>query len=223
MPRIEWDKIGEHFYETGTDHGVLYPSSTDGTYPLGVAWNGLTTVTQSPSGAEPNKQYADNIPYLTLYSAEEYGMTIEAFTYPDEFAECDGSAELAPGVFVGQQNRKPFGFSYRSLIGNDTQQTSLGYKIYLIYNAMAAPSEKAHQTVNDSPEATALSWEVTTTPIGVGLVDDVEYKPTALLTIDSTKVPAAKLKTFEDIIYGTEAVAAKLPLPAEVIAHFAAA
>lgn len=223
MPRIEWDKIGEHFYETGTDHGVLYPASTDGTYPLGVPWNGLTTVTQSPSGAEPNKQYADNIPYLTLYSAEEYGMTIEAFTYPDEFAECDGSAELAPGVFVGQQNRKAFGFSYRSLVGNDTQGTSLGYKIYLIYNAMAAPSEKAHQTVNDSPEATALSWEVTTTPISVGLVDGVEWKPTALLTIDSTKVPAAKLKAFEDIIYGTETQPAKLPMPAEVIAHFDAA
>ena len=223
MARLEWDKLGEHFYETGTDRGVLYPASTTGTYPTGVVWNGLTTVTQSPSGAEPNKQYADNIPYLTLYSTEEYGMTIEAFTYPDEFAVCDGSAEVETGLFIGQQPRKPFGFSYRSLIGNDTEGTDLGYKIYLVYNAMAAPSEKAHQTVNDSPEATGLSWEVTTTPISVGLVEGQEFKPTALLTIDSTKVDATKLAAFEAIIYGDASEEAMLPLPAAVIAHFAAA
>lgn len=222
-PPIEWDKLGERFYETGTDRGVLYPADNTGAYPLGVPWNGLTTVTQSPSGAEPNKQYADNIPYLTLYSTEEFGCTIEAFTYPDEFAVCDGSAEAEVGVFVGQQPRKPFGFSYRSLVGNDTQGQDFGYKIYLIYNAMAAPSEKAHTTVNDSPEATTLSWEVTTTPVNVGKVDGKDFKPTAFLTIDSTKVPAEKLSSFEDIIYGSEATPAKLPSPAEVIAHFAAA
>lgn len=222
MTALEWDKIGEHFYETGTDRGVLYPADETGAYPMGHAWNGLTTVTQSPSGAEPTKQYADNIPYLTLYSTEEFGATIEAFTYPDEFAECDGSAEVEPGVFIGQQNRKPFGFSYRSRIGNDTQGTDLGYKIYLVYNAMASPSEKAHQTINDSPEATGLSWEVTTTPVGVGTIGGKEFKPTAFLTIDSTKVDAAKLKTFENIIYGTEAEMPKLPLPADVISHFAA-
>lgn len=220
MARIEWDKIGEHFYETGTDRGVLYPA-VSGAYPAGVPWNGLTTVTQAPSGAEPNKQYADNIPYLTLYSAEEYGMTIEAFTYPDEFAVCDGSAEVGTGVFISQQDRKPFGFSYRSLIGNDTEGTSLGYKIYLVYNAMAAPSEKAHQTVNDSPEALGLSWEVTTTPISVGQVEGQDFKPTALLTIDSTKVDPEKLASFEAILYG-DGDGAMLPLPAAVIQHFAA-
>lgn len=221
MPRLEWDKLGERFYETGTDRGVLYPADTSGTYPLGVVWNGLTTVTQSPSGAEPNKQYADNIPYVTLYSTEEFSATIEAFTYPDEFAECDGSAEAEVGVFVGQQTRKPFGFSYRSLIGNDTQGQDFGYKIYLIYNAMAAPSEKAHATVNDSPEATGLSWEITTTPVNVGVIDGKEFKPTAFLTIDSSKVDPTKLAAFEDIIYGADATPARLPLPAEVVAHFA--
>lgn len=223
MPRIEWDKVGEHFFETGVDRGVLYPQSDTGEYPLGVGWNGLTTVTQSPSGAEPNKQYADNIPYLTLYSAEEFAATIEAFTYPDEFALCDGSAELSPGLFVGQQARKGFGFSYRSLVGNDTKGQDYGYKIYLVYGAKASPSEKAHQTVNDSPEATTLSWEVTTTPISVGVIDGVEYKPTALLTIDSTAVDPAKLAAFEAILYGDETNEATLPLPAAVIAHFATA
>lgn len=217
MSRIVWDQTGKRFYETGIDRGVLYPLNINGTYPLGVPWNGLSNVTESPSGAEASPVYADNIKYLNLVSAEDFGASIEAYTYPDEFAECDGSAELTPGVMIGQQNRKTFGLCYRSLLGNDLEGTEYGYKLHLVYGALAAPSEKAYQTVNDSPEAIALSWEITTTPVSVA-----GFKPTAILTIDSTKVDAAKLAALEDILYGKNAVgevpavAARLPFPDEV-------
>ena len=217
MSRIAWDQTGKRLYETGVDRGVIYPLNIDGTYPLGVAWNGLSNVTESPSGAEASPVYADNIKYLNLVSAEDFGASIEAYTYPDEFAECDGSAELTPGVMIGQQNRKTFGLCYRSLLGNDIEGTEYGYKLHLVYGALAAPSEKAYQTVNDSPEAIALSWEITTTPVSVA-----GFKPTAILTIDSTKVDAAKLAALENILYGKNAVGevpavvARLPFPDEV-------
>jgi hypothetical protein len=212
MTKLQWDRSGERLFETGVSRGVLYVRDNTGLYPKGVAWNGLTTVTESPSGAEANPQYADNIKYLNLRSAEEAAGTIEAFMYPDEFAACDGSAEIAPGVSVGQQNRSPFGFSYQSKIGNDIQGQDFGYKINIVYGATASPSEKAHETVNDSPEATALSWEYDSDPVEVpGL------KPSATLTINSTKIPADKLKQIEDILYGTAGVDARLPLPAEII------
>ena len=217
MSRLVWDQAGKRLYETGVDRGVLYPLGINGTYPVGVPWNGLSTVTESPSGAEASPVYADNSKYLNLVSAEDFGATVEAYTYPDEFAECDGSAELTPGVNIGQQSRKMFGLCYRTLLGNDLENTDYGYKLHLIYGALAAPSEKAYQTVNDSPEAIALSWEVTTTPVSV-----TGFKPTACLTIDSTKVDAAKLAALEDILYGknavgeTPAVVARLPLPDEV-------
>ena len=211
MSRIVWDQTGKRLYETGVDRGVIYPLNIDGTYPLGVAWNGLSNVTESPSGAEASPVYADNIKYLNLVSAEDFGASIEAYTYPDEFAECDGSAELTPGVMIGQQNRKTFGLCYRSLLGNDVEGTEYGYKLHLVYGALAAPSEKAYQTVNDSPEAIALSWEITTSPVSVA-----GFKPTAILTIDSTKVDAAKLAALEDILYGKDLVEARLPLPDEV-------
>lgn len=214
MPKLEWDKSGEHFYETGTDHGVLFVQEA-GVYGEGVAWNGLTAVNESPSGAEPSNIYADNIKYLTLTSAEDFGCTIEAYTYPDEWAECDGSAEPTPGIMIGQQTRKGFGFSYRTRIGNDVEGDSLGYKIHLIYGGKASPSEKSYQTVNDNPEALSFSWEVSTTPVNV-----TGHKPTACLTIDSTKVNAEKLAAFEEILYGSESSAARLPLPDEVITHF---
>lgn len=232
MSRLLWDETGKRFYETGVDHGVLYVPDAQGVYALGVPWNGLTTVTESPSGAESNKQYADNIVYLNLISAEEFSATVEAFTYPDEFEQFDGSAQPEPGVYIGQQNRKPFGLSYRSLMGNDLEGTDYGYKIHLVYGAQAAPSERARATVNDSPEATALSWELSTTPVGVGTIAGVTYKPTSHLTLDSTKVDPAGLAEVEAILYGTDADAeaeppvvatvARLPLPAEVIAIFAA-
>ena len=211
MSRIVWDQTGKRLYETGVDRGVIYPLNINGTYPLGVAWNGLSNVTESPSGAEASPVYADNIKYLNLVSAEDFGASIEAYTYPDEFAECDGSAELTPGVMIGQQNRKTFGLCYRSLLGNDVEGTEYGYKLHLVYGALAAPSEKAYQTVNDSPEAIALSWEITTSPVSVA-----GFKPTAILTIDSTKVDAAKLAALEDILYGKDLVEARLPLPDEV-------
>lgn len=217
MPKIVWDKPGDRFYETGVDHGVLYVQDATGAYPAGVAWNGLTSVTQSPSGAEATPQYADNMKYLNLMSAEEFGATIEAFTYPDEFAECDGSAVVAPGVMVGQQRRKPFGFCYRSLIGNDVLGTDLGYKLHLVYGALAAPTEKAHATVNDSPEAMTMSWEITTTPAEIGKIGAVTYKPSAIITIDSREVDPEDLLALEEMLYGGTA-AAKLPSPAEVIA-----
>lgn len=211
MAKIVWDKTGERLYETGTRHGVLYPYGKD-TYDKGVAWNGLTAVTDSPSGAEANPIYADDIKYLNLMSAEEYGCTIEAYTYPDEFAECDGSRSIAPGVKIGQQKRKMFGFSYRTALGNDVDGDDYGYKIHLIYGCLASPSEKNYQTINDSPEAVNFSWEVSTTPVEVP-----GFKPTATLEIDSTKCDAAKLAAFEDILYGTENTEPRLPLPDEVV------
>lgn len=216
MSKLVWDKSGEHFYETGVDRGVLYPM-TSGTYEAGVAWNGLTAVNESPSGGEATALYADNIKYLNLMSVEELGLSIEAYTYPDEFAECDGSKEIKPGVTIGQQNRKHFGFAYRSLIGNDEEGTDLGYKIHLVYDCLASPSEKGHSTVNDSPEATQFSWDVTTIPIAVE-----GFKPSASITIDSTKVPAAVLASIEDLLYGTTNAEPTLPLPDAIAALFPA-
>lgn len=217
--RLVWDKSGERFYETGVDHGVLYPQGEGGTYPQGYAWNGLTGVTESPSGAEATALYADNIKYLNLMSTEEFGGTIEAYTYPNEFAECDGSAEIAQGVTIGQQARKTFGLSYRTALGNDVDGSEHGYKLHLVYGALASPSEKAYATINDSPEAITFSWEFSTTPVNVE-----GFKPTASLTIDSTKADSTKLKALEDILYGTDAAsggepaatAPRLPLPDEV-------
>lgn len=217
MAELTWDQVGERLYEAGVDHGVLYLPNNAGVYELGVAWNGLVTVTESPSGAESSPQYADNIKYLNLVSAEEFGATIEAFTYPDEFAECDGSVEPSPGVAIGQQGRRMFGLAYRSLLGNDTEGTDHGYKLHLVYGAQAAPSEKAYGTINDSPEAITFSWELTTSPVGV-----TGYKPTAILTIDSTTVDPADLATLEGILYGTPGDDPRLPLPDEVIAIFGA-
>lgn len=222
MAQLEWDKIGERFYETGVDHGVLYLQDAVGAYVNGYAWNGLTNVTESPSGAESNPQYADNIKYINLLSAEEFGCTIEAFTSPEAFDQCDGTA-IVYGVRVGQQSRKSFGFSYRTLIGNDLVGTDFGYKIHLVYGATAAPSEKSNATINDSPEAAALSWEVTTTPAPVGTINGQVYKPTASLVIDSTKVSEANLAALEAILYGTPGVDPRLPSPAEVISLFAGA
>lgn len=218
--KLTWDQVGQRFYETGVDHGVLYLPDNAGVYNTGVAWNGLTTVTESPSGAESNKQYADNIVYLNLQSAEEFSATVEAFTYPDEFAECDGSAVFSGGVMIGQQARKSFGLAYRTKVGNDLTPDA-GYKLHLIYNALAAPSEKAYTTVNDSPEAMALSWELSTTPVGVGEVDGKDYRPTATLVVDSTKVDADALAALEEILFGTPGADPRLPLPGEVIALFA--
>lgn len=211
MARLVWDQTGQKTYETGVKQGVLYPQGEGGAYPKGYAWNGLTGVTESPSGAESNPLYADDIKYLNLISAEEFGATIEAYTYPDEFAECDGSAEIAPGVTIGQQARKTFGMAYKTTLGNDVDGNEHGYKLHLIYGALATPSEKAYATINDSPEAITFSWEVTTTPVAVA-----GFKPTASLTIDSTKVDKAKLTALEDILYGKDSVEARLPLPNEV-------
>ena len=209
MSKLIWDKTGEKMYETGVNKGVLYKQDK-GAYPKGVVWNGLTSVNESPSGAEASPLYADNIKYLNLMSNEEFGATIEAYMYPDEFAECNGEAELASGVSVGQQKRTQFGLSYQTKIGNDVDN-ELGYKIHLIYGCLAAPSEKAYSTINDSPEAITFSWEISTTPVDVpGL------KPTASLTIDSTKVDKDKLAALEAILYGSEDTEARLPLPAEV-------
>ena len=216
MSKLVWDQTGERYYETGVKMGVLYPQSASGTYPKGVVWNGLTAVTESPSGAEATPLYADDVKYLNLYSAEEFGATIEAYTYPDEFAECDGSAELTTGVTIGQQNRKAFGLCYRTTIGNDTDGNDHGYKLHIIYGAMASPSEKAYATINDSPEAITFSWEITTTPVSVS-----GFKPTASVTIDSTKVDGTKLKQLEAILYGdngsSSAGDARLPLPDEIV------
>lgn len=220
MTKILWDQIGERTFETGVDHGVLYRMNNLGVYDTGVAWNGLTTVTESPSGAESNPQYADNIKYVDILSAEEFGATIEALYYPVEFEECDGSARVY-GVSVGQQGRKPFGFAYRTLKGNDVLNTNYGYKIHLVYGATAAPSEKTNSTVNDSPEAVTFSWEIKTSPVPVGTIGGTEYKPTAKLTVDSTEVDAAALADLEDILYGTEGQDPRLPTPAEVLALFA--
>lgn len=213
MAKLVWDQTGERLYETGVDRGVLYPIQTGGQYTKGVAWNGLTAVTESPSGAEQTALYADNIKYLSLTSTEEFGATIEAYTYPEEFAECDGSASLATGVTIGQQARKTFGLCYRTVLGNDVDGNDHGYKLHLIYGATASPSEKGYSTVNDSPEAITFSWEVTTTPVNV-----TGFKPTASITIDSTKVDPTCLAELEKALYGSDEPSSepKLPLPDEV-------
>lgn len=218
--RLVWDKTGERLYETGVSQGVLYPyNSTSKAYDKGIAWNGLTAVTESPSGAEATAIYADNIKYLSLMSAEEFGATIEAYTYPDEFAQCDGSAELVAGAMIGQQERKTFGLCYKTVLGNDTDGENYGYKLHIIYGATASPSEKGYTTINDSPEAITLSWELTTTPVNV-----TGFKPTATIVIDSTKADPTQLAALEDILYGKDAgaegtppaTAARLPLPDEI-------
>ena len=216
MTTLTWDVQGERYYETGVSKGVLYPFK-EGKYSKGVAWNGLTAVTESPSGAEPTPLYADNIKYLNLLSNEEFAATVEAYTYPDEFAECDGSAELAAGVSVGQQKRIPFGMSYVTKVGNDTDGQDYGYKIHLIYGALAKPSQKNYATINDNPEAITFSWELSTTPVAVP-----NLKPTACITIDSKKVGSDKLKKIEDKLYGTESEEATLPTPTELAALIAA-
>ena len=216
MSKIVWDQTGERLYETGVNHGVLY-IPTSGIYSKGVAWNGLTAVTESPSGAEATALYADDIKYLNLMSTEEFACTIEAYTYPDEFAECDGSASLVAGVNIGQQPRKTFGLCYRTTIGNDTDSNAHGYKLHMVYGCLAAPSEKAYATINDSPEAITFSWEVSTTPVNV-----TGHKPTALLTIDSTKADPAKLAALEKILYGDTEAEPRLPLPDEIATLMAA-
>ena len=213
MAKLVWDEVGKRTYETGVDKGVLYVQDAEGAYGKGVAWNGLTAVNESPSGAEPTPLYADNIKYLELTSKEEYGATIEAYTYPDEFEACDGSAEIGEGVVIGQQSRKVFGLCYRTVKGNDVKNNDYGYKIHLVYGCKAKPAQKNYQTINDSPEAITFSWEVSTTPVEVQ-----GFKPTATVTIDSTKVTAEKLKALEDALYGTESVEPKLLLPSEILA-----
>lgn len=213
MAKLVWDQTGDRLYETGVKNGVLY-IPTAGVYSKGVAWNGLTAVTESPSGAEATALYADDTKYLSLMSTEEFGATIEAYTYPDEFAACDGSAELADGVMIGQQKRSTFGLCYKTTIGNDTEGNDHGYKLHIIYGAMAAPSEKAYASINDSPEAITFSWEITTTPVNV-----TGAKPTASLVIDSTKADPSKLAALEDILYGKDGEPAsepRLPLPDEI-------
>lgn len=217
--KLVWDKTGERLYETGVKNGVLYVQGPGGTYPKGVAWNGLTGVTESPSGAEATALYADDTKYLNLYSAEEFGATIEAYTYPEEFGACDGSADIAEGVTIGQQERKSFGLCYRTTVGNDVDGNDYGYKLHIIYGCKASPSEKAYATINDSPEAITMSWEVTTTPVTVA-----GKKPTACLTIDSTKADPTKLAALELILYGkapsseggVDGVEPRLPLPDEI-------
>lgn len=211
MAKLVWDQTGDRLYETGVSKGVLYPIQSDGAYSKGVAWNGLSSVTESPSGAEANPIYADDMKYLNLLSAEEFSATIEAYTYPDEFAECDGSADIATGVSIGQQKRKIFGLCYRTVLGNDVDSNDHGYKLHLIYGCMAAPTEKAYTSINDSPEAITFSWEVSTTPVNV-----TGFKPTASITIDSTKAKKDKLTALEAILYGDESKEARLPLPNEI-------
>lgn len=216
MSKLVWDQVGERLYETGVKQGVLYIPE-NGVYNKGVAWNGLTAVTESPSGAEATPLYADDIKYLNLMSTEEFGATIEAYTYPDEFKACNGEAELADGVSIGQQKRSTFGLCYRTTVGNDVDGNDYGYKLHIIYGALAAPSEKAYATINDSPEAITFSWEVTTTPVAVA-----NAKPTASVTIDSTKADETKLKALEDILYGSDEVEPRLPLPDEIATLMAA-
>lgn len=209
--RLTWDDAGKRLYETGVKQGVLYPQDDNGAYPKGVAWNGLTAVTESPEGAEPTPLYADDIKYLNLLSTEEFKATVEAYTYPDEFAECDGSGSLVEGVTIGQQDRKTFGLSYRTSLGNDVKGNEYGYKLHIVYGCLAAPSEKAYATVNDSPEAITFSWEVSTTPVNV-----TGFKPTASLVLDSVKLGTAKMKAIEDVLYGSSTAEARLPLPDEI-------
>jgi len=218
MSKLLWDQTGERLYETGVSNGVLYLRTSTGTYPAGVAWNGLTAVTESPSGAEATPLYADNIKYLNLLSNEEFGATIEAYTYPDEFAACDGSVALAEGVMIGQQARQPFGLSYKTILGNDSENNDYGYKLHIIYNALAAPSEKAYATINDTPDAITFSWEVTTSPEPV-----TGQRPTASIVIDSTKANATALATLEAALYGSNEPdgTAHLPLPDEIAEIFA--
>ena len=219
MSKLIWDTVGERLYETGVSKGVLYPYNvTTKKYDAGVAWNGLSSVSESPSGAEVSATYADNFKYLSLISAEDFGGTIEAYMCPDEFKECDGSKEIAPGVYAGQQSRKMFGLSYQTIVGNDTASNDYGKKIHLVYGCLASPSERSYSSVNDSPDPVALSWEFSTTPVEIStLIEGVSLKPTAILTIDSTKTTPAKIKALEDILYGTEEAEARLPLPDEVI------
>ena len=226
MSRLVWDKVGERLYETGVSRGVLYPVDENGAYSTGVAWNGLTAVNEAPSGAEATPLYADDIKYLNLLSNEDYAATIEAYTYPDEFAACDGSVELATGVMIGQQKRKMFGFCYKTKVGNDTEGTDYGYKLHLVYGALAAPTDKGYATINDSPEAITFSWEISTTPVNVE-----GFKPTAHLTIESWNADETKLKALEDILYGTNGTGEpatggtepRLPLPDEIATLMATA
>ena len=216
MSKIVWDATGERFYETGVDHGVLYPQDNTGKYPLGVAWNGLTNVTESPEGAEPTELWADNIKYGSIRSAETFGGTIEAYTYPEEFNACDGNVEVVTGATIGQQTRTPFGFCYRTMIGSDASSDTEDYKLHLVYGAVASPSEKSRDTINDSPEAVTFSWEFDTTPVNV-----TGHKPTATMEIDSRTANPTKLQELEDILYGTDddpGTEPRLPLPDEVIA-----
>lgn len=219
MFKLVWDQTGERLYEAGVKMGVLYPQATGGTYPKGVAWNGLTSVSESPEGAEPEPLYADDIKYLNLMSVEEFKATIEAYTYPEEFAECDGSKSIATGVTVGQQKRKAFGLCYRTTLGNDVDGNDHGYKLHIVYGALAAPSEKAFETINDSPEAATFSWEISTTPVAVSKEG---CQPTASITIDSTKADPTALKKLEDILYGSGDTEARLPLPDEISTLMAA-
>ena len=212
MPKITWDNSGEHVYETGISKGVLYPIQEGGAYSKGVAWNGLTAVTENPTGADATPLYADDIKYLSLTAAEEFGATIEAYTYPDEFGVCDGSAELKPGLLIGQQNRSLFGLCYRTTLGNDEEGGNFGYKLHLVYGAIAAPSSKGYKTINDKPEAITFSWAVTTTPVAVE-----GFKPTASVTIDSTKITPTALAAIEELLYGGTAEAS-LPLPDDIAA-----
>lgn len=217
MSRLTWDNTGERLFETGVKNGVLYPIQAGGKYTKGVAWNGLISVTESPSGAEATALYADDIKYVNLLSNEEFGATIEAYTYPDEFAECDGSGTLAEGVLLGQQKRKVFGLCYRTTIGNDVDGNDHGYKLHLVYGCLAAPSEKAYSTINDNPDAITFSWEVTTTPVNV-----TGFKPTSQITIDSTKVAKEKMTAIEALLYGSEEKEPSLPLPDELAAVLSA-
>lgn len=229
MSKIIWDKIGERLYEVGVDHGVFYPTLASGSYGTGVAWNGLINVTESPSGAEASPLYADNIKYANIISNEEFAATIEAYMYPDEFAECDGSVEIMPGMYAGQQTRKTFGFAYRTLLGNDVELNNYGYKLHLVYGCLAAPSEKGYGTIGDSTEPSTLSWEVSTTPVAINaIIDGKKLKPTATLTFDSTKFSAEFMTKLEEVLYGkdasteggTDAVEPRLPLPDEIITMF---
>lgn len=224
MSKLVWDTVGERLYETGVSNGVLYPYNTVAKkYDTGVAWNGLSSVSESPSGAEVSAIYADNFKYLSLISAEDFGGTIEAYMCPEEFKECDGSKEIAPGVYAGQQNRKMFGLAYTTIIGNDTDSNAYGKKIHLVYGCLASPSEKSYSSVNDSPDPVALSWEFSTTPVEIAtLFDGVKIKPTAIITIDSTKTTPAKITAIEDILYGTTDVESRLPMPDEIIELLAA-